>query len=136
MDIDELFESFFPERNLNSEAGCYINTSFLSMTHRSQSLEESSTIDSPESLMEFMRLPEISFTFDHRYASDSEMNKYKCTVEGCKKTFQHYYRLKQHLVCHSPVKAFKCEECFRSYKRQSDLKRHLKKGHVEKRQEE
>ncbi|XP_047430539.1 zinc finger protein 91-like [Mugil cephalus] len=53
--------------------------------------------------------------------------KSKHTCPECGKTCSTSYRLKSHLIAHSSVQSFKCNQCDKSYKRHKDLKLHLRR---------
>jgi hypothetical protein len=54
---------------------------------------------------------------------------FKCTTEGCTKTFTRRYNLQSHLRCHSGERPFVCKFCPASFSRKHDLRRHTRSLH-------
>lgn len=49
---------------------------------------------------------------------------YKCTIEGCDKSFKAYGHLSDHINRHFNVRPFKCDLCDASFGRKNTLKTH------------
>ncbi|XP_022112846.2 gastrula zinc finger protein XlCGF57.1 [Pieris rapae] len=63
----------------------------------------------------------------HMFFKHESCNKFKCTVDDCKKTFPTAYILECHLLKHhSKNTPYVCPYCHKGYYRTSDLTRHIK----------
>eukprot|EP01083_Nonionella_stella_P213177 769078_1 len=48
-----------------------------------------------------------------------------CQFSGCEKSFKKQAKLQRHILVHSGVKPFRCDECGKTYSRNNHLKRHI-----------
>jgi hypothetical protein len=51
---------------------------------------------------------------------------YRCTQDGCEKTFSHRASLDAHVLVHTGEKPFECPECHRSFRQRGPLNYHLR----------
>lgn len=68
-------------------------------------------------------------------ASHTNTRSYKCTIEGCERTFINYTSLALHKIQHTGEKNFACNICERRFVLPTTLKHHLK-THVQERRYE
>jgi uncharacterized Zn-finger protein len=62
----------------------------------------------------------------HESQSQSQSEScFKCPFENCNKSFSKKPNLKSHLVSHSGVRPYGCQQCGMPFMRKHDLKRHL-----------
>lgn len=54
-------------------------------------------------------------------------NKYKCTFDGCEKTFKHNHHLKNHMRVHEKISPFSCDECKATFRQKYALTLHKRK---------
>ena len=59
--------------------------------------------------------------------SHNLIKKYKCTNEGCDKSFRHHHHLTNHLRVHSKNSPFICNECDQTFRQKYALTLHKKK---------
>ncbi|CDK26531.1 unnamed protein product [Kuraishia capsulata CBS 1993] len=57
------------------------------------------------------------------------VQRHFCDHPGCQKSFSHRSHLNRHLINHTAVRPFLCEECGKGYKRSDVLKTHYRKVH-------
>ncbi|XP_072397145.1 uncharacterized protein [Diabrotica undecimpunctata] len=54
----------------------------------------------------------------------TEHGTFTCYFDYCAKIFQTQFDLENHLLCHMPIKRFKCDICYKPFMEQSQLSRH------------
>jgi len=59
--------------------------------------------------------------------SHNLIKKYKCTNEGCDKSFRHHHHLTNHLRVHTKNSPFVCNECNQTFRQKYALTLHKKK---------
>ncbi|KAJ3123907.1 hypothetical protein HK098_001552 [Nowakowskiella sp. JEL0407] len=78
--------------------------------------------------------PDLPFNETESSGGSKKKREFRCTVEGCDKTFTRRYNLKSHhLSIHTRERPYACPECTQSFARQHDLKRHVKSVHTDNR---
>ena len=55
---------------------------------------------------------------------DSKIARSKRSCDVCGKSFNHYSRLRRHLLVHSTEKPHRCDQCGKRFKRKDALKSH------------
>ena len=64
--------------------------------------------------------------------SSSKEKSFKCSFEGCKKSFEYRWILERHVNSHFCFKLFKCEfpDCSKAYKSKENLNLHHRNKHM------
>ena len=68
---------------------------------------------------------EDSKLFKHKRYVHSNVRPFICHRKDCNKRFKTNVHLKSHLLTHSSVKSFCCDECDKRFKRENDLRKHF-----------
>ncbi|KAI8372113.1 hypothetical protein BD560DRAFT_395200 [Blakeslea trispora] len=84
----------------------------------------SSSMSSPSSC--FSTLSSFTNAIEEKPIQKKSASLFRCTYEGCEKTFTRTYNLKSHLRTHTDQKPFACCKCSKAFARQHDRNRHEK----------
>ncbi|KAI8354143.1 hypothetical protein EDC96DRAFT_516976 [Choanephora cucurbitarum] len=84
----------------------------------------SSSMSSPSSC--FSTLSSFTNPIEEKSTQRKSASLFRCTYEGCEKTFTRTYNLKSHLRTHTDQKPFVCCKCPKAFARQHDRNRHEK----------
>ncbi|ORX52328.1 hypothetical protein DM01DRAFT_1288930 [Hesseltinella vesiculosa] len=72
----------------------------------------------------------VQHLFDQHNPCHDPSRPFVCHHDGCLRTFAHKWELTQHKRAHSSEKTHKCDKCPKSFKRRSDLNKHIEAIHT------